>query len=317
VLAQLPTLGATRTIFSGKQMQDAATGKDLLTQEKLNKEERVSRGDQGVLGVAGSFSLLEDTGKNIINGAKGIPRAAEGLAQKAMGGSPELALPNGGNDPKNPPPGYRYQVRNGRPELVRGSKEGPYPPLTVENGIVYLQTGKTNRLSVFSRYKKNYLDWVEQTQGKAARVAAQKRLDNGNQLHHLTPDAVVSDNPLTQELMRRSKTYTLDRGTNILDMTTMHNPKTREIVHLGSHPKFNKYVDGLLNQKAERLTGDGAIPLEQVKVEAIDKAVRQVENTLRDQIINHTLPKDILKELEGRGFSLSKGIQDPQGEEIA
>jgi A nuclease family of the HNH/ENDO VII superfamily with conserved AHH len=220
-------------------------------------------------------------------------------------------------DPKNPPPGYRYQVRNGRPELVRGSKEGPYPPLTVENGIVYLQTGKTNRLSVFSRYKKNYLDWVEQTQGKAARVAAQKRLDNGNQLHHLTPDAVVSDNPLTQELMRRSKTYTLDRGTNILDMTTMHNPKTREIVHLGSHPKFNKYVDGLLNQKAERLTGDGAIPLEQVKVEAIDKAVRQVENTLRDQIINHTLPKDILKELEGRGFSLSKGIQDPQGEEIA
>jgi A nuclease family of the HNH/ENDO VII superfamily with conserved AHH len=163
-------------------------------------------------------------------------------------------------DPNNPPPGYRYQVRNGRPELVRGSKEGPYPPLTVENGIVYLQTGKTNRLSVFSRYKKNYLDWVEQTQGKAARTAAEQRLTDGNQLHHLTPDAVVRENDLTRELMRRSKTYTLDRGTNILDMTTLHNPKTKEIVHLGSHKKFNDYVNGLLNLEIRNLTGDGAIP---------------------------------------------------------
>jgi A nuclease family of the HNH/ENDO VII superfamily with conserved AHH len=294
-------------------MQDAATGKDLLTQEKLNEEERVSRGDQGVLGVAGSFSLLEDTGKNIINGAKGIPRAAEGLAQKAMGGSPELALPNGGNDPKNPPPGYRYQVRNGRPELVRGSKEGPYPPLTVENGIVYLQTGKTNRLSVFSRYKKNYLDWVEQTQGKAARTAAEQRIKDGNQLHHLTPDAVVRENELTRELMRRSKTYTLDRGTNILDMTTLHNPKTREIVHLGSHKKFNDYVSGLLNKKVDILTGDGAIPLAKVKVENLDKAVRQVEDTLRSQIRNRTLPSDILELLEGGGYRISEKPEQLQG----
>jgi hypothetical protein len=94
--AVLPTLGFAGAAVSGKQMGDAATGKDLLTQEKLNEEERVSRGGQGVLGVAGSFSLLEDTGKNIINGIKGIPAAAEGLVQKAMGGSPELALPNGG-----------------------------------------------------------------------------------------------------------------------------------------------------------------------------------------------------------------------------
>ncbi len=94
--AVLPTLGFGGVAVSGKQMGDAATGKDLLTGEKLNEEERVSRGGQGVLGVAGSFSLLEGTGKNIINGAKGIPAAAKGSGQKAMGGSPELALPNGG-----------------------------------------------------------------------------------------------------------------------------------------------------------------------------------------------------------------------------
>jgi hypothetical protein len=219
-------------------------------------------------------------------------------------------------DLNNLPPGYKYRVKNGQPELYRDSTEGPFPPLTVKNGVVELQTGQSSRLSVFSRYKKNYLDWVEETQGKAARVAAQKRLDAGNQLHHLTPDAVVRENLLTQELMRRSKTYTLDRGTNILDMPTVHDPKTGEIVHLGSHPGFNKYVDGLLNLEIGNLTGDGAIPLEKVKMEDIDKALRQVEDLLRDQIINRTLPKNVLKELEGGGFGISEGFKDSQRGEI-
>jgi hypothetical protein len=202
-------------------------------------------------------------------------------------------------------------------ELVRGSKEGPYPPLTVENGIVYLQTGKTNRLSVFSRYKKNYLDWVEQTQGKAARTAAEQRIKDGNQLHHLTPDAVVRENELTKELMKRSKKYTLDRGTNILDMPTAHNPKTREIVHLGSHDRFNKYVTNLLNEQIQDLTDRGAIKLQQVKVENLDKAVRQVEDMLRDQIKNRTLLPDVLKEIDGGGIRISQDIQKTKGEEIA
>jgi A nuclease family of the HNH/ENDO VII superfamily with conserved AHH len=220
-------------------------------------------------------------------------------------------------DPNNLPPGYKYRVKNGKPELYRDSTEGPFPPLTVKKGIVELQTGESSRLSVFSRYKKNYLDWVEETQGKAALTAAKQRLADGNQLHHLTPDAVVRDNDLTRELMSRSKTYTLDRGPNILDMPTVHDPKTGKIVHLGSHDKFNDYVKGLLNRKTERLTRDRTIPLEKVKVEDIDKAVRQVEDLLRDQITNHTLPKDILKELEGGGFGISEGIQDPQRGEIA
>jgi hypothetical protein len=220
-------------------------------------------------------------------------------------------------DPNHLPPGYKYRVKNGQPELYRDSTEGPFPPLTVKDGVVMLQTGQSTRLSVFSRYKKNYLEWVEQTQGKAALTAAQKRLADGNQLHHLTPDAVVQDNELTRQLMTRSKTYTLDRGRNILDMPTVHDPKTGKIVHLGSHKKFNDYVDGLLDQKIDKLTGDGAIPLEKVKVEDIDKAVRQVEDLLRDQITNHTLPKNVLKELEGGGFGISKGIKDPQEGEIA
>jgi hypothetical protein len=33
--------------------------------------------------------------------------------------------------------------------------------------------------------------------------------------------------------------------------------------------------------------------------------------------MNHTLPKDILKELEGGGFGISEGIKDPQRGEIA
>ncbi len=220
-------------------------------------------------------------------------------------------------DPNNLPPGYSYRVKNGKPELYRSSKDGPFPPLTVENGIVMLQTGKSNRLSVFSRYRKNYLDWIEQGQGEAARIAAEKRIKDGNQLHHLVPDAVVRDNEITRELMSRSKTYTLDRGPNILDMPQVHSPKTGEIVHLGSHPKFNKYVETLLNQKATQLTRGRTIPLDQVNVKDLDNALRQVEDKLREQIINRTLPKDILKDLEGGGFSISEGIKDPQGGEFA
>jgi A nuclease family of the HNH/ENDO VII superfamily with conserved AHH len=221
-------------------------------------------------------------------------------------------------DPNNLPPGYKPHRKDGKIiELHRDSTEGPFPPLTVENGVVMLQTGQSTRLSVFSRYRKNYLDWVEQTQGKAARTAAEQRLVDGNQLHHLTPDAVVQRNDLTKELMRRSKNYTLDRGTNILDMPTLHNPKTGEIVHSGSHDKFNNYVNGLLNRELNNLTRGKTIPLSNVKVNDIDKAVRQVEDTLREQIKNRTLPKSVLKELEGGGFKISDSIQDYPGGEVA
>jgi hypothetical protein len=219
-------------------------------------------------------------------------------------------------DQNNLPPGYTGRPKNNPTELVRESTDGPYPPLTIRNGIIELQTG-TNRLSVFSRYKNNYLNWIEQTQGKAARVLAEQRLAAGNQLHHLVPDAVVRNNDLTRELMRRSKNYTLDRGTNILDMPQVYNRQTGEIVHLGSHPKFNDHVRTLLDQKIRDLTRGGGVPLEQVDVRELDKALRQVEDTLRSQIRNRTLPKGLLQELEGGGFKISDGNQDPQGGNVA
>jgi A nuclease family of the HNH/ENDO VII superfamily with conserved AHH len=221
-------------------------------------------------------------------------------------------------DPNNLPPGYNPHRKDGKIiELHRNNTEGPYPPLTIKNGIIELQTGQSSRLSVFSRYKKNYLEWVEQTQGRAARTAVQQRLDAGNQLHHLTPDAVVQSNDLTKELMRRSKNYTLDRGSNILDMPTLHDPTTGEIVHLGSHDKFNEYANELLNREFNNLTRGKTIPLSNVKVNDLDKAVRQVEDTLREQIKNRTLPESVLKELEGGGFKISNSIQDSQGGEVA
>jgi hypothetical protein len=219
-------------------------------------------------------------------------------------------------DPNNPPPGYKYRVKNGQPELYRDSTEGPFPPLTVKDGVVMLQTGQSTRLSVFSRYKKNYLDWVEETQGQAARMAAQKRLADGNQLHHLTPDVVVQRNDLTKELMKRSKTYTLDRGSNILDMPTVHDPKTGETVHLGSHRKFNDYVNRLLDQETDKLTRGRTIPLDEVKIEDLDSAVRKVEDNLRTRIKNRTLPEGILEPLESGGFKISDANRDSPKDEV-
>jgi hypothetical protein len=137
-----------------------------------------------------------------------------------------------------------FRLRRTNGEALDG-----YAPLTVtQHGMIALKTEGATRISVYSRYRKNYLDWVERTFDKAARLAAEARISVGDQLHHLIPDVVAQHHPLIQEALKRLKGYTIDRGTNIIDMPVTANrlkPMDR-IVHLGSHPEWNKYVTSKL-----------------------------------------------------------------------
>ncbi|MBZ4371091.1 AHH domain-containing protein [Corallococcus interemptor] len=193
-----------------------------------------------------------------------------------------------------------YRIR--RPDGKALSDE--YGALTVtENGLVVLKIGKgTPRISIFSRYRKNYLDWVEKTHGKAARKAAEIRIARGNPMHHLIPDAVAQKHPMIRKAMERLESYTLDRGTNILDMPCK-DPQGK-IMHLGSHPKYNSYVTTLLDDALEAL--DDSLgkrkPGSSLTPREIEDAILEIELNLREAIETGNLPVDVLKELREDGI---------------
>ncbi|WP_211485369.1 AHH domain-containing protein [Corallococcus exiguus] len=164
--------------------------------------------------------------------------------------------------------GYRMEKLNTGSQPYRLSRPhgkalgDEYGALTVtEDGLVVLKVGKdTPRLSVFTRYRKNYLDWVEKTQGPAARAAAEVRLSAGHPMHHLIPDAVAQSHPLIRTAMERLKGYTIDRGSNVLDMPSGINVEG-QLIHSGSHPRYSDFVRARLELGWKSLSRKGPPPV--------------------------------------------------------
>ncbi|RKG53521.1 hypothetical protein D7X30_31690 [Corallococcus sp. AB011P] len=183
---------------------------------------------------------------------------------------------------------YRLRRPDGR------SLGDEYGALTViEDGLVVLKVGKgTPRLSVFTRYRKNYLDWVEKTQGPAARAAAEVRLSAGHPMHHLIPDAVAQTHPLIRMAMERLKGYTIDRGSNILDMHSGLNVEGR-LIHSGSHPRYSEFVSARLEAAWNRLRTKGAPSSWTPKL--IEEALFKVEHELRQAIQSGSLKEPVIK----------------------
>ncbi|PTL85985.1 hypothetical protein DAT35_03080 [Vitiosangium sp. GDMCC 1.1324] len=183
--------------------------------------------------------------------------------------------------------------------------------LTVtEEGRVVLKVGTKNRISVYSRARKNYLDWLEKThgeQGKAVRAAAETRISRGNQLHHLIPDEVAQMHELVKEALERLESYTIDRGTNILDMPAFKNDG-QQIMHLGSHPKYSRFVGSKLDKALREITRDKKIALRSVKPEELNRALMEVEAELRKAIESGNLPDEVLKELLEDGVPVGKKL---------
>ncbi|TNV45037.1 AHH domain-containing protein, partial [Corallococcus exiguus] len=209
--------------------------------------------------------------------------------------------------------GYRLEKLNTGSQPYRLSRPhgkalgDEYGALTVtEDGLVVLKVGKgTLRLSVFTRYRKNYLDWVEKTQGPAARAAAEVRLSAGHPMHHLIPDAVARKHPLIRTAMERLKGYTIDRGSNILDM---HSGLTVEgqLIHSGSHPFYSEFVNARLDGALGKLRTKG--PSSRWTPQVIEEAILKVENELRQAIESGSLPEPAIKVIqEQRGGKVLTG----------
>ncbi|MBZ4332470.1 AHH domain-containing protein, partial [Corallococcus sp. AS-1-12] len=196
---------------------------------------------------------------------------------------------------------YRLRRPNGK---ALGDE---YGALTVtQDGLVVLKVGKgTLRLSVFTRYRKNYLEWVEKTQGPAARAAAEVRLSAGHPMHHLIPDGVAQSHPLTRMAMERIKGYTIDRGSNILDMHSGLNMEG-QLIHSGSHPFYSKFVNARLDRALSMLRTKGSTSSWTPQV--IEEAIIKVENELRQAIESGSLKEPAIKVIqEQRGGKVLTG----------
>ncbi|RKG87000.1 hypothetical protein D7W82_14850 [Corallococcus sp. CA049B] len=146
---------------------------------------------------------------------------------------------------------------------------------------------------------------MEKTQGPAARAAAEVRLSAGHPMHHLIPDAVVQKHLLLRTAMERLKGYTIDRGSNILDMHSGINVEGR-LIHSGSHPRYSEFVEARLDLAWDRLSAKG--PPSNWTPKAIEEAILKVENELRQTIQSGSLKEPIIKVIqEERGGRVLTG----------
>ena len=171
-----------------------------------------------------------------------------------------------------------------------------YGALTVtQDGMVVLKVGKgALRLSVFTRYRKNYLDWVEKTQGPAARAAAEVRISAGHPMHHLIPDEIAQTHPLIRTALERLKGYTIDRGSNILDMHPGLNVEG-QLIHSGSHPIYSRFVRAQLEAAWKDLSKKGSSSW---TPKVIEETLLKVENELRRAIESGSLKEPVIKVIQ-------------------
>ena len=101
--------------------------------------------------------------------------------------------------------------------------------------LLYLQsTTGGNRIAKYHKYSKN-----------AGLVKG-----SGDQVHHLIPDNVVQSHELADEARLRAG-YDLDLKTNLLlapRTKARYNSSALKIKHAGSHPKWDRHVENVLDQ---------------------------------------------------------------------
>ena len=183
---------------------------------------------------------------------------------------------------------YNTEARKevGKPEIIArnpGQVKENHPPLHFEyddNGNQIIKTGtdkSSERLSNASRMKTNL-------QNKLGR-----EIKPNHQIHHVIPDNRVRGNPLAREAYDRNL-YDLDRASNLKELPKRGKPE--EIVHRGSHSKWDTHVNEVLNDKEQKLLSEyGVDTIKQLPNtpeanEAIKRAMASAERDLHKDLVN-------------------------------
>ena len=199
----------------------------------------------------------------------------------------------------------------GKPRVIArnpGQVEKGYPPLHFEyddNGNRIIKTGtdkSSERLSNASRMKTNLKNKLG------------RKIKPNHQIHHVIPDNRVRGNPLAREAYDRNL-YDLDRASNHKELPKRAKPG--EIVHRGSHSKWDRHVNEVLNRKQRKLLKDYGVdtvkklPNTPEANEAIKRVMRSAENQLHKDLVNTELGlnRGWLKR-EPDGLKLSENDKD-------
>ena len=172
---------------------------------------------------------------------------------------------------------YTIVERDGRPPILKRKKiKDGYPPIHIEEegGQYIIKNGHasgSNRLSNSHTMNKNY-------------EAAYGKKPDGYQIHHVIPDERVRNNPLAREGYNRG-IFDLDRASNLKGLP--EEAAQSELIHRGSHPKWNDHVDEVLNNEEEKLLDKyGVDKIEKLPDKAIDKALKSAERKLQKDLVN-------------------------------
>ena len=199
----------------------------------------------------------------------------------------------------------------GKPKvIVRNAGKGKegHPPLHLEyddNGNQIVKTGtdkSSERLSNAARMKTN----LETKLGR--------KIKPNHQIHHVIPDNRVRGNPLAREAYDRDL-YDLDRASNLKELPKRGKPN--EIVHRGSHSKWDDHVDEVLKTKQqELLKAYGVNTIKELPNtpevnETIKRAMKSAEQDLQKDLVNVELglKRGWLKR-EPDGLKLSENDED-------
>jgi A nuclease family of the HNH/ENDO VII superfamily with conserved AHH len=196
------------------------------------------------------------------------------------------------------PSGYRLFQKPGSKQLFilrETADDGSFAPLMIESGKI--QVGKTR----LSRGRKGMEDAL-----KAIGIDTPK----GYQLNHLVPDAVAQSDPMVVEMLKRN-IYDVDHAGNLLPMPGEVRGSHPDLIgHLGSHDNYNKLVSRDLKQRARDLIQEHG-SLSKVPDNELKQAVEDIENNMRDGIINRSPDIPTRYDPETKTRVLSEGLSNP------
>jgi hypothetical protein len=170
-------------------------------------------------------------------------------------------------------PGYKvYKNKDGKYIISRHNKNSGHPKLTVDkDGIIQEGNPQSNRISKPGLLVKNLGGAEEHHQG-----------------HHLIPDAVVRDHPLTQAAMKNGKPpYNLDEASNGIHLPSNDDGKIVSPdlpLHNGSHPEWNEHARRKLNEKMVDLIDEFGT-IDKVPNDVLTQTVKDIEVELGKDIL--------------------------------
>ena len=258
-----------------KQFKTLASSTDEAQKQQLRQSLRQELGDDfeaaNKVFNSSEFRELTDAEARLITGGGEVTQSPfAGMDYKTLSPREKAVLEQS----------YTEVKRDGKPPVLRRKKvKDGQPPIHIEeeNGQYIIKNDPasgSDRLSNSHTMNKNY----EAVHGKKP---------DGYQIHHVIPDNRVRGNALAREAYNRG-VFDLDRVSNLKGLP--EHGKPGELIHRGSHDKWDRHVDEVLkNKQTDLLRKHGKKSVDQLPDRALEKALKSAKRKLQKDLVNTEL----------------------------